>query len=140
MTVPASNGLPPAADRVRTLAQMLDDPAVLVDFAPGACAYERSEVLGGPDGPRPAAVVRAVVRNLGCEIARLDAEPDDQTGALDVFYVLRWDGPLKAPADARRAERVARVYGLGLDAFVDALVQVACSDWRRAQAVREAAR
>ncbi|MCA0366780.1 MAG: hypothetical protein LCH57_01790 [Proteobacteria bacterium] len=118
--------LPPARERILTLAEQLDCPSVLVDFAPGASRLSRTEILDAPGGPRPATVVRKIAHACGLRAATLDAEPDESTGDPGVFYVLH------------RGRRIARVYGVALDAFVDAILSVAVLDRpdRRAARIR----
>lgn len=121
-----ARALEPALGRILTLAEQLDAPCVLVDFAPGASATERLEVMDGLDGPRAADVVRSVARCLAVQAAGLDAEPDEETANPRVFYVLS------------AGERAARIYGLTLDAFIDAVISVAILDAPRRLAARRA--
>lgn len=124
--VPASH-LADARDRLLSLAEQLAGPAVLIDFAPSVGRIERSEILNGTAGPRASDAVRCIVRNAGVAAGGLDAEPDTTTGNPRVFYVLH---------DERR---IARVYGVTLDAFIDAVISVAILDQPDRRAARVAA-
>ena len=121
-----ARALQPAPERILTLAEQLDGPCVLIDFAPDVSTVQRSEVLDGETGPRASTIVRTVARACNVRAATLDAEPDETTADTHVFYVLHRD------------RRIARVYGLTLDAFIDAVISVAILDRpdRRAAKIR----
>ncbi|WGM45265.1 hypothetical protein KOAAANKH_00126 [Brevundimonas sp. NIBR10] len=104
----------------RTIAEQLSDPAVYVEFAPGACAYQASDIFGGPEragqGPHPDDVIKSVCRSLRCGPLDLVCDPD--------------------PADARCAYiadvhgvRLCRVSGLTPDQANSALLSVSISGW-----------
>ena len=116
--------LQPAVERLLTLAEQLDGPCVLIDFAPGASPVQRSEVLDGETGPRASTIVRKIARTCNVRAATLDAEPDETTADTHVFYVLH------------RNRRIARVYGVTLDAFIDAVISVAILDRPERRAVK----
>ena len=122
---PARN-LAPARERILSLAEQLDGPCILIDYAPDVAAVERSEILDGVNGPRASDAVRKIVSACDLRAAHLDAEPDEETADTHVFYVLHKD------------RRIARVYGLTLDAFIDAVISVAILDRpeRRAAKIR----
>jgi hypothetical protein len=116
-----------ARDRLLSLADQLAGPAILIDFAPGVGAVQRAEILNGVVGPRASDAVRSVARHAGVPAARLDAESDTTTDNPRIFYVLH-DG-----------RRIARVYGVTLDAFIDAVISVAVLDRPDRRAARIAA-
>lgn len=119
-----------ARQRILSLAEQLDGPCILIDYAPGVSTVERSELLDGGTCPRPSAAVRKIAANCGVPAARLDAEPDEETADPHVFYVLHRD------------RRIARVYGVTLDAFIDAVISVAILDRpdRRAAKIKRLAK
>ncbi|MFN7110297.1 MAG: hypothetical protein ACK4M2_01575 [Brevundimonas sp.] len=122
MTAPRA--LDDARHRLLSLADQLAGPCILIDFAPDVGAAQRVEILNGAVGPRPSDAVRSIARHAGVLAGCLDAEPDTDTADPHVFYVLH---------DERR---IARVYGVTLDAFIDAVISVAVLD----QADRRAAK
>lgn len=127
MTLAAPAALADARDRLRSLADQLAGPCILIDFAPGVGRVQRAEILNGVVGPRASDAVRSIARHAGVAAARLDAEPDTTTDNPHVFYVLYQE------------RRIARVYGVTLDAFIDAVLSVAVLDRPDRRAARIAA-
>lgn len=125
-SVPPAN-LADARDRLLSLADQLAGPCILIDFAPGVGAAQRVEILNGAIGPRPSDAVRSIARHADVPAGRLDAEPDTDTTDDRIIYVLH---------DERR---IARVYGVTLNAFIDAVISVAVLDQPDRRAAKIAA-
>ena len=80
---PDASGIPATglgSEPLRSIAEQLSDPAVLIEYRPGACAVQAHEIFGGPDraelGPHPADVIRGACRALQVEPVRLLCDPD----------------------------------------------------------------
>jgi hypothetical protein len=108
------------SERHRTIAEQLSDPAVLIEYRPGACRTQAQEVFGGPDrrelGPLPTDVIRSVCRTLQREPVRLlcDSDPKNANGC----YIADEMGvPL------------CRLTGMTPDQTNDALLSLAIGGW-----------
>ncbi len=114
--------LQPAAERFLSLSEQLNSPSVLIDFNPGVCASSRLEILDAPHGPAPADVVRKAARTLGVFPGALDAEFD---------AVFPGDPDPEAFHLMIGGRRVGLVYGMDLDAFIDAVIAVGAANLKR---------
>lgn len=125
MGAAVSRPLPQPGERILSLAEQLDSPCVVVDYAAGASTWARSEILDAPHGPSAAAVVRSVARCLAVQPGALDAEPEavfPGDPEPDHFHVIV------------AGRRVAVVHGMDLDAFIDAVIALGVTRAKRGDA------
>jgi len=118
----AARELQPASERFLSLAEQLDSPSVLIDLAPGVSTYARLEILDAPNGPSAADVVRKAAAALNVFPGALDGEFDP---------VFPGDPEPEAFHLIIGGRRVGLVYGMALDAFIDAVIAVGCAARRR---------
>ncbi len=116
----AGDARPIGADRHRTLSEMLDDPAVLVEYAPGACAYEYSDIFGGPTGASPDEALRRICRDLRRRPTDVLCDPDPKAATL---------GPARFYLTDDHGAALARVTGFSADLANSALLSLAVSGW-----------
>lgn len=114
----------PAGDRHRTLAEQLGDPAVVVEYRPGAARaalgggdYALGEIFGGPQGPSPTEVARKICRDLRRHPIDVLADPDPTDAARRCYVV-----------DAA-GDRLARLSGISQALLGDALLNLCLAGW-----------